>query len=333
MTAITTSYDFSQINNLQSQLMDDLRLSSFEEIGDFFPSSNDKGLSKIPGWIVNTVNRIAHLIFTGVWINKSMVGKLINEYRVTKVFSGAEEDEIKKVFDEICGEKSYESLFKSAMKGTWMDKLHNNFSFFTNFIKNPLTVGAVLPSSRALASKVSKHVTSTENTSEGRNILEIGPGTGEFTYEIVKNLNPKDRLDLVEYDEQFCKVLQQRFGHLKNVNIKQISIIDLKIDDYKYDAIISGLPLNAFSSEFVDEVCEKFEELSNEGAHLSYFEYPLLANIKKLFMSKNKKRDLETVLQTKNDFYQKYKESSEIVWLNVPPARAKHCIIMHNEAD
>ncbi len=309
------------------RLASDLKLNKFKKIGNFFISTKEKNISKISAYILAIVNRIAHFIFTGIWINKTQVGKLINEYRFSIIFSDIEESKIRKAFETLSGPGTYESLFRDAMKETWMDKLSNGLSFIANFIQHPLTVGAILPSSKHLAARISKHIKTAQTSKIGCNFLEIGPGTGEFTYDIVKKLRPQDTLDLVEYDKRFCKILRQRFGHLKNVHIRHISITDWKPDGYKYDGVVSGLPLNAFSSEMVNKIYEKFLEVTKEGAHLSYFEYPFLANIKKAFLSKKEKSDLNGVLNIKDEFYKKFKGTSEIEWLNIPPAIAKHCKI------
>lgn len=44
-----------------------------------------------------------------------------------------------------------------------------------------------------------------------RRILEVGPGTGAITAEIVRHLRPGDRFDIVEINADFVAYLGQRF--------------------------------------------------------------------------------------------------------------------------
>lgn len=321
------------VNNIRmnkqvfDRITSDLELSEFDNIGNYISSTEKGVLLNVYREFVTTINQVAHFIFTGIWINQTLVGKLINEYRFDVEISEEEEKKLKEAFDRVTGQGTYDDLFEHAMKGTWADTVHKNFSFLANFFRDPLTVGAVLPSSENLAKKVVKHISPSQNGEERRYFLEVGPGTGEFTYEIVKKMGSSDKLDLVEFDEQFCKILRQRFGHLKNVKIHHISITDWNPDGYKYDAIVSGLPLNSFSNDMVNEIYNKFRDVAKEDANLSYFEYPLLPRIKRIFLDPVEKNDLDNVLETKNSFYQKHKNGSSTVWLNAPPAKAKHCKI------
>jgi phospholipid N-methyltransferase len=310
--------------NLGGILAYDFKLGKLDHFQKFFIPKNVTGFSKIAALVSMLVNRIAHLIFKGQWINEAELGKKINEYRFTYNFSQMEEGILRDNFNQLIGEGEYENFFDSAMEETWYDTIRNGLSFLGNFIQAPLTVGAVLPSSHFLAQRVSKFITPSQEGT-GKHFLEAGPGTGEFTLQIVKQLGPNDQLDLVEYDEKFCNILRQRFGHLKNVHVQHASILDWKPVDYKYDAVVSGLPLNNFPSTMVGKIYDKFLEVIKEEGHLSYFEYPFFPDLRNFFVPKEDRKDLEQSYKIKQDFYQQYTVGSEIECLNVPPARVKHC--------
>lgn len=55
-----------------------------------------------------------------------------------------------------------------------------DFSFIYQYIVNPKTVGAILPSSRYLCNKMIKEI----NFKDAKYIVEYGPGTGVITLNI-----------------------------------------------------------------------------------------------------------------------------------------------------
>src|SRR6516225_11605062 len=68
--------------------------------------------------------------------------------------------------------------------------------------------GAVLPSSRFLAHALVSELR--RRRAPGR-ILEVGPGTGSVTLQILRHLIPGDQLDLVEVNRHFIDLLRRRF--------------------------------------------------------------------------------------------------------------------------
>ena len=79
-------------------------------------------------------------------------------------------------------------------------------------------------------------------------ILEIGPGDGRLTDNILKK-NPKN-LDLVEIDKDLFINLKNKYSKIKNVSIKNEDILNYKINK-QYDLIISNLPYNVSSQVLV----------------------------------------------------------------------------------
>jgi len=79
-------------------------------------------------------------------------------------------------------------------------------------------------------------------------ILEIGPGDGRLTDNILKK-NPKN-LDLVEIDKDLFINLKNKYSNNKNVNIENENILNYKINKH-YDLIISNLPYNVSSQVLV----------------------------------------------------------------------------------
>ena len=75
-----------------------------------------------------------------------------------------------------------------------------------------------------------------------KNILEIGPGMGAITDEIIK-LKPK-KLILIEKDNNLYTQLQIKYKNIKNVYIINQDILDFNFTNLKIDKIFSNLPYN-----------------------------------------------------------------------------------------
>jgi len=89
---------------------------------------------------------------------------------------------------------------------TLVSWLNETKEFLAALIANPLSVGAVLPSSAALAAAITASV----RPGPG-NILELGSGTGVFSREILRKGISPTRLILVEQDEMLSQRLKDQF--------------------------------------------------------------------------------------------------------------------------
>ena len=79
-------------------------------------------------------------------------------------------------------------------------------------------------------------------------ILEIGPGDGKLTYEIIKT-KPK-KLDLIEIDQDLVIGLHEKFGDYSFVKVINNDILKYDIKQC-YDLVISNLPYNISSQVLI----------------------------------------------------------------------------------
>ncbi|MFI0435678.1 MAG: class I SAM-dependent methyltransferase [Parachlamydiaceae bacterium] len=163
------------------------------------------------------------------------------------------------------------------------------FLFFSHFLKNPKAVGAAAPLSQGVIDQIVKPLSKREQLN-GVRILEVGAGIGNVTQSIKELLSPKDHLDIIEINSEYCRVLEKRFNQSANVSIHCLSVIDWK-PGKPYDFIISTLPFNSFDPLFVKEIFSHYTELLNPTGILSYVEYIGLQDIHLAF-SKGEKRDI-----------------------------------------
>jgi phospholipid N-methyltransferase len=208
--------------------------------------------------------------------------------------------------------------------------------FWRQFRQAYNSTGAVLPSGRALAAALSSFVrnggasdTKQNGVAHGRRILEVGPGTGAVTVQIINDMRPQDRLVLVELNEDFVAHLRERLPELPGAQAAhdRISIVHAAVEDLPdnepFDLIISGLPLNNFPVALVDQILTKLNRLLAPGGTLSFFEYVAVRRAKSLICSSSDRERLRGIARVLGDFL-KAEVRRDMVLTNVPPAWVHH---------
>lgn len=199
--------------------------------------------------------------------------------------------------------------------------------FFGQFRQQYRNTGSILPSSRFLARALIRPLTKADGP---RRILEVGPGTGAVTTEIVKVLRPGDSFDVVEINAQFVAVLQKRFAEEPNFQKcrAQTNLIHAPLEEVPgaavYDFMISGIPLNNFPISLVRAIFASYQRLLKPAGVLSYFEYLAIRQMKMPLVSKKERRRLRVLTNFLARRIKRHQIDAEKVLLNVPPAVARH---------
>ena len=212
-------------------------------------------------------------------------------------------------------------------------------TFFREFQRHYHTTGALCPSGRALSKALTRFVRDGKNGAQGpRRILEVGPGSGPVTDMIVPNLNPADRLDLVEINASFVEFLQQRLERepLLRAASGQIQIfhrpVEEMVDQPPYDLIVSGLPLNNFSAADVERILGVLTVLLKPGGRLSFFEYIAIRTMKRFVAPQADRQRLQEIEQILTATFRKGEVARNAIWLNVPPAWVHH-VDLHRDGE
>jgi phosphatidylethanolamine/phosphatidyl-N-methylethanolamine N-methyltransferase len=180
-------------------------------------------------------------------------------------------------------------------------------NFFSEFIRERKTVGAVLPSSKFLAAKMLKGI----DFSKDLNIVELGPGTGIFTKEIIKKMSPESNLISIELNNSFYNQLTHRFknnhgftpvlGSADNISniIKELNLVTV-------DIIISSLPLAVIPLRVKAGIFREVNKVLKKDGSYIQFQYSLNAKeiLNKRFSSVN----------------------ISFTPVNIPPAFVYHCL-------
>jgi len=200
-------------------------------------------------------------------------------------------------------------------------------SFFREFRRHGRSTGAVLPSSRFLARALASEL---RRPRPSGTILEVGPGTGSVTHEIVRFLRPDDRLDAVEINPRFVSLLESRYERdwSRYCRREQLRIIAAGVEDLPgeacYDYIVSGLPLNNFPVAQVREIFRAFNRLLKPGGTLTYYEYVLVRQLKTPFVNRRERWRLRGVGRVVRGYIRSYQVRRQPIFINVPPAIVRH---------
>ena len=163
-----------------------------------------------------------------------------------------------------------------------------------------------------------------------RRILEVGPGTGAVTKQIVKRMGPDDQFDLVELNESFVQVLEKRFASEADFQrvadrSRVLHQSSEELDEAEaYDVIISGLPLNNFSAELVASILEVLTRLLKPGGTLSFFEYIAIRSARSVVARGEERERLRGIHVAIKQLLDSHGLGREWIWVNVPPAWVHH---------
>jgi phosphatidylethanolamine/phosphatidyl-N-methylethanolamine N-methyltransferase len=112
--------------------------------------------------------------------------------------------------------------------------------FLRTWLTQPKSVGAIAPSSTSLAKLITKEI-----TASGGMVIELGPGTGAFTRQILATGLPAEHLVLIEKQAAFAQLLRQQFP---TTQVRENDVAGMRPQFCEWSvlqaqAVVSGLPL------------------------------------------------------------------------------------------
>lgn len=149
--------------------------------------------------------------------------------------------------------------------------------FFSQYMRHPRSVGAILPSSRQLAQQMvaSIHFDASDC------IVEYGPGTGVFTEQLVQKKPSNTKLLIFENNKKFYDLLLRRYGDMDNVYLIYDSAE--RVAHYlemhgieKVDYIVSGLPFASLPKSVTEGILEATKQVLGKDGEFITFQYSKL---------------------------------------------------------
>ncbi len=150
--------------------------------------------------------------------------------------------------------------------------------FLSEFFRGKASTGSVAPSSKALVLQLVSEV-KIEAAAVPRSplrVLEVGPGVGPITAELVRILRSEDELVLVELNPKFCEILRrrneswQKDGGAPKVEVRCEDILTSELKG-QFDFVVTSLPFTNFDIELTRDIFRKL--ISLRPRKLSFFEY------------------------------------------------------------
>ena len=180
-----------------------------------------------------------------------------------------------------------QTFVRVAKKGLRLD---DEMQFIRSWIEKPLSTGAVMPSSKALARTMARYVDPQSS----------GPVTEAL---VQRGIDPA-RLILVEFNPDFCRLLRTRYPAATVVQgdaYRLRRLLETLVRE-PAAAVVSGLPLVTKPLRTRLRLISDAMGLLAPGAPFVQFTYAMVPPIPKALSGIKA-------------------EASDLIWLNLPPAR------------
>ena len=130
------------------------------------------------------------------------------------------------------------------------------WEFLRGFIKNPVMVGSIIPSSKVLIEKMLRPV-DWENT---KLFVEYGPGVGTFTRPVLERLASDAHLVTIDTNPDFTRYLRESIDDPRLVPVTgSAADVEKILEDRglgKADYVLSGLPFSTLPPGVGDSIAE-----------------------------------------------------------------------------
>ena len=171
---------------------------------------------------------------------------------------------------------------------------------FTTWLENPSQVSSLVPSSQALTQCIADR----QCVRAASLVVDLGPGTGETTRALLKQMQPSSRLLAIEVMEELVEPLTKiRDSRLV---VKQGDARNLRqyLAEHELgspDVVVSGIPFSTLDADDADSILSTIDGILREGG--VFIAYQFLANIEEIAQPRFGKATVKRV------------------WKNLPPLR------------
>ena len=173
------------------------------------------------------------------------------------------------------------------------------WDFLRGLIASPKGVGAITPSSPALARAIAAQV----DPARDGPVLELGPGTGVVTEALIRRGVAADRIAAVEFDPDFVERVRERCPGVNVIEGDAFALSETlgKPNGAAFAAVISGIPLLNWPLAARRALIEDALARLQPGAPFVQFSY-----------------GLTPPMPATDSFAVK---RAAVIWANLPPAR------------
>ena len=148
-----------------------------------------------------------------------------------------------------------------------------HWQFLRGFIKNPVMVGSIIPSSKVLIEKMLEPVDWT-NT---KLFVEYGPGVGTFTRPLLEKLGPDATLLTIDTNPDFTHYLKERIDDERLVAVTgSAADVEKILADRglgQADYVLSGLPFSTLPPGVGDAIAEATAKVIRPGGAFLVYQF------------------------------------------------------------
>ena len=176
-----------------------------------------------------------------------------------------------------------------------------HWQFLRGFLKHPVMVGSIIPSSRVLIEKMLEPV----DWEQTKLFVEYGPGVGTFTRPVLEKMGPEARLLTIDTNADFTKYLKKSIDDPRLIAVTgSAADVETILTDHGFehaDYVLSGLPFSTLPPGVGTDIASATSRVIRSGGAFLVYQFSPKAL----------------------DFIKPHFERVDrgFEWINVPPAR------------
>lgn len=192
--------------------------------------------------------------------------------------------------------------------------------FWQEVLRKPKSIGAAGPSSKAVARAMTAPLSAARRSGPVR-VLEVGPGTGALTKEILPLLGPECELDLCEINPRFAQWLREHFEQPQDggPRVRVLEGDATQLQTGLYDFIVSSVPISLLPTDLVEALLKGLLARLTARGCLSWLQYRGLKLRSRIARGPDQRR-LKQIVEITAQYQERHGIGRELVWLNFPPA-------------
>lgn len=148
--------------------------------------------------------------------------------------------------------------------------LNGRFAFLQEFLKHPLQIGSVIPSSQFLE----RRIVEAAGIAGARTVVELGPGTGGTTRALLRALPAHARLLSIEINPHFHAMVSEIEDRRFIAHLGSAADLEEIVDHHGLDvpdAIVSGIPFSTLPDHVGSQILAKIAAvLAPSGRFVAY---------------------------------------------------------------
>ena len=147
------------------------------------------------------------------------------------------------------------------------------WQFLRGFLKNPVMVGSIIPSSKVLIEKMLAPV----DWDNARVFVEYGPGVGTFTRPILEQLGPEATLVTIDTNPDFTRYIKESIDDPRLVPVTgSAADVERILDERSLgaaDYVLSGLPFSTLPPGVGEDIAEATAKVIRPGGAFLVYQF------------------------------------------------------------